>query len=562
MSYLFQTQPFRSWIQRFRLLLIVSPILLALTSPFLLDWRLKSYLERYGTLLNGAEVNIGALSFSLFRGKVSLQGIQITHHTRSTNNLLEIDEISFDFERAALFSRRLVISQMKIEGIRLNKPREQSGYVDMEEFHPLPPTALMDRIAPGIYDSVRASLGQSPLRNLVQITMGHGARNRIDGLAQEFVTHQEIKRFETQLDQLIVGWDRAAETIQKGELGNDELGISERIQSLVHLRNQIQQESHSFSSQVTNVENNIPIDLERTLAKLGMAPFKEADLTQQLLGKRVLNHLERLAYWVEVSRRRLSGNTLMTAGGPTTSGRPSIEIRNIVLHSVANGVPYQGTISGTITGLSTLPVGRTLPIRIAVEADFPSLNISGIKLNVVVDHTQPTPQEELKLSVTSLPLYQWELENSNDLKLSLATGNGGLKFESVTSGPQVNASWNVKVANAQFEIVSQSSGFNSTLREILSPFAPLLELSGHSSGTLDKIQVHNESAFGKELALQLGMKYQSALRGVEEATRDQLTARFVPALRRLERRIESASSQAQNRLSNSIQTWEIKRGSG
>jgi hypothetical protein len=271
-----------------------------------------------------------------------------------------------------------------------------------------------------------------------------------------------------------------------------------------------------------------------------------------------LNLLERLAYWVEVSRRGLSTDKIMTAGGPSVSPEAQIEIRRIEVRSQAGGSAYQGTIRAQITGLSTLPVGKKSPLRVDMEADFPSLQIQGLRLKALVDHTFPTPKEELSLVVDSFPIYHWPLENSNSLKVSLVSANAGLDFQMQMQNEQMDAHWKIKATDASFETSSQSAALESTLREILEPLHSRLELSGQSVGTLNNIQVSNESDFGKLLASRLGEKYNSALRGASEATRDRLTARFIPALHKLQRRNESAALQALNRVATTMKTLELK----
>ncbi len=545
MSYPFNTSLLRSQLRRWRPWFIAAPFVVILATPFLFDWAVKTYLERYGTLLNGAEVNIDRFNFSLLQGKATIRGIQVTHHTQSSINLVEIDEVNFDFERQALLSRRLVIPQMKILGIRLNKPRERSGYVDMEEFHPLPPTALMDRIAPGVYDSARASLGESPLRSLAQISLAQAARARLDSLAKEFPAYHQIKGYQANLDNLIVDWDRSVENLENN-------------QSAQALIAKVQEQAVAFAQNLEKTQTDLEIDMGRILAKKGLAPLQEADLTPQLIGKRALNHLERLAYWIEVSRRKLPTEAMMTAGGVPVAAQPRIEIRNIAVLSQADGSPYQGAVDGTITSLSTLPVGRKNPVRIDIRADFPGLQIQGLKLSASVDHTRLPSQEDLRLDVQAFPLKQWELEKSSDFNFILKSGVASLGFESRNVGQETESKWQVTVNEPRFEIQSKSLALNSSLQETLAPFSKTLDLSGSASGTLHKIELQNQSALGRELATSIGIKYFAALRGIEEATQDQLRSRFIPALRQLKDRLEVASTQTQNRIAANSHRWDSK----
>src|SRR3954471_14115036 len=155
MAYMQTTNKVRLFLRRWgKPALFVGSFLLVVSSPFLLNYGLRSYLENYASILNGAQVTIKDFDISLFRGTCEMSGIEVTHHTQLMRNIVEVDEVRFDFERLPLLSLKLVVPSLHVEGVHFDTARERSGVLEVDDPASLPSTALLDRIAPGVFDTV------------------------------------------------------------------------------------------------------------------------------------------------------------------------------------------------------------------------------------------------------------------------------------------------------------------------------------------------------------------------------------------------------------------------
>lgn len=559
-------KPSRLWRRRGIALAFLLLIAIATTTHFGMEWALRQALEHYATRLNGAIVSIEEVRLSLLQGRGSIHGVHITHHVQPMRNLLEIDEIRFHFQRRPLFSLKLSIPAMHIEGVRYNTPRERSGLPPIESEN-LFTTALLDRVAPAAYDPVRTTLGQSPLRSLGLLSLGLGARNTVELMQREFESHQRLKTLEQELDRLLTAWDQAAAKLGAHHLENSDESELQRARTLLA---KVEREYQSLADRVEKIPQSVPGDTKRVLRRLGLPDLATEDFTRELLGRRTLNHLERLSYWVDLSRRRLgAGSTFGSlayprAAGPlgtevrfpTEDSLPRLSIRRITLHSDAGENQNQGNVVGTISDLSSEVGVDYRPVRVDIEAEFPGLRIFGLCLNAVLDHGRQEPHDQVELSIGSFPLADWTVEETPDLRVSMDSRVASLAFHSDFQGATISADWTANVRNAEFSVTSRHRPLENTLREIFLPLSTSISVSGSVSGTPSNLEFKIQSNVGRRLATAVGDRFRLPMHAAEEAIRSELEDRFTPAVERLRTRVRNGHTQIASRLLERIEELE------
>lgn len=545
------------------LMLVVA---IVATAHFGMEWALRQALEHYATRLNGAIVSVEDVRISLLQGRGSVHGVQITHHVRPMRNLLEIDEIRFRFQRRPLLSLKLSIPAMHIEGIRYNTPRERSGLPPADSEN-LFTTALLDRVAPAAYDPVRAALGQSPLRNLGLLSLGLGARNTVELMQREFESHQRLKSLEQELDRLLTAWDQAAAKLGAHQLENSEESELQRARTLLA---KVEREYENLADRVEKIPQSIAGDTQRVLRRLGLPDLATEDFTRELLGRRTLNHLERLSYWVDLSRRRLGAGAgpgalaYPRAAGPlgtevrfpTEDSLPRLSIRRVTLHSDAGENENQGNVVGTITDLSSEMGVDYRPLHVDLEAEFPGLRIFGLRMNALLDHGRKEPHDQVELSIGSFPLTDWTVEETPDLRVSMDSRVASLAFHSDFQGHTISADWTANVRNAEFSVTSRHRPLENTLKDIFLPLSTSISVSGSVSGTPSNLEFKIQSNIGRRLATAVGDRFRLPMHAAEEAIRGELEDRFAPAVDRLRARVRNGHTQIASRLLERIEELE------
>ena len=538
--------------------LFVTTFVLVVSAPFLLNFAVKNWIEHYASRLNGAQVTLRSLNLSLVRGVCEIEGIQIAHHTQPMSNLLEIDEVRVEFERTPLLSFKLIVPEVRVQGVRYATSRERSGVLDESDPSAYETTALLDRIAPGVYDSVKAEMGETPLRNLGQVSQGFAMRKSVDPVHQQLEVYQRVKSLENEFDHHLLVWEQENDRLSHG------LTHEEKLNRLRALKTRAQQESADLLARLDRVFEAAPKDVERILNKIGLPNLKTDDFTRALIGRRTLNHLERIAYWVDLSRRKmgLSTSSLATQSRHASTGTPAVEtapkdlprlwIRKAVFSSTAGSDKHRANLSGEIVDIASGPLGPAYPMVINLRGDFPGLRILGLRLRAMVDHSRAEPKEDLIFEVGSFPLSDWAIEQSADLKMIVASGQVGLGFQSEFNGPTVSGDWNVTLQNADVEITSRFPLMEQTLRQVFSPPLGPIQVTGKVEGTLGKVNFHVSSPLGRVIAQALSETFKRPMQTAFDTIHDELSDRFLPHLAKLKTRVRHTSRLFDERMNEAL----------
>jgi len=527
--------------------------------------------ESYASRLNGAQVNIRSLKLSFLAGECVMRGVEIAHHINPMRNLLEIGEIRLKFEFLPLLSLKLIIPELEIQTVRYKTKRTSSGILETDSEYAS--TAFLDRVAPISLSTVRGVQEDSRLRNLGQLSLGIGAKATVSQMWRELETQRRIRDTENELEKRLVAWEEAAAhlgTEARERSAQEKEGDLRRAENLAA---KVSRETETLLNEVNAIRSSIPSDVLRVTKRIGLPHLDGEDFTQELLGKRTLNHLERLSYWVELSRRRMAWHppdrkiTLapyFSAWGHEVHFRdanslPRFWLKKATVSSTAGSDPNTGNIQGTLTNLTSDPA-HSKPLRLDIEADFPGLSIFGAELHSRVDHTGAEPQEQFEFSIDSFLMNDWYLEQSPELKIGVAAATASLTFQADYRANLVSAQWNVELRNSEFNVASRYRQLQSTLREAFAPHTDSLTVSGSISGPQKELVFDVRSNIGKTLAQALGDKFTLSLRAAEETIHSELTDRFDDPIERLRRRVNAAGLQMQTRFTEVIAELKGRKG--
>jgi hypothetical protein len=536
---------------------IASLILILVTSPWTAEWALKNWIESYASTLNGAEVNIGKLSFSLWRGTAKLENIQITHHTQPLENLFAVHSVELQFDRLALLQSRLWIPSMKVNGIEFRSRREQSGFTVAERANSLEPTPLLDRLRPGAFSDALSQWGELPLKTIATLSLGQSGHFVTDAVRSQLPSVQALIKLEQSLEDRAVRWERHLQAYSKPQAAPSDFSPANRIQQLGKLREEVLSESKELASEGTRLGQSLPQDIHHLFKGAGFSLPENGDLTGELFGKRAVGYLERIAYWVEVSRRHQDFAPMIAATGAPTSLAPTIQIDEITFLSTASEKPSQGTITGTMEGLTSYPVGRKRPLFGNFDIAFPGLGIGNVKLDFLVDHTTSQPREEANLEVASA-ISDWRIEQQPEIQWKVSGGAAAITIKVRSAEKELHSSWKIRVAYPKFEITSKSEDLVRSLRSV---HCETLEIGGNASGAFSKPKIEISSNFGIPVATALQRDFRSTLESNQESIRQSLVSSFEPRLTRLMQRSEQYRDSMIEKIKGSTDAWNRNQAS-
>ena len=103
---------------------VVLTGLIALFFVLFLDGIIKNALEDQGSRMMESQIDVGSLSTSLLSQAVDIGKLQIANADKLDENLIQVGSIKFDFDGGRALSKKVVIDDMRLEGLLLNQKRK------------------------------------------------------------------------------------------------------------------------------------------------------------------------------------------------------------------------------------------------------------------------------------------------------------------------------------------------------------------------------------------------------------------------------------------------------
>ena len=89
-----------------------------------LDAIIKDTIEDQGSRVMESQIDVGSLSTSLLSQSIDIGNLQIANADQLDENLVQAGRIKFDFDGGRALSKKVIIDNMILEGLRLNQKRE------------------------------------------------------------------------------------------------------------------------------------------------------------------------------------------------------------------------------------------------------------------------------------------------------------------------------------------------------------------------------------------------------------------------------------------------------
>jgi uncharacterized protein (TIGR03545 family) len=143
-------------------------------------------------------------------------------------------------------------------------------------------------------------------------------------------------------------------------------------------------------------------------------------------------------------------------------------------------------LSGEINDVTTNPAMVGRPMKATIKGNFPQQGVSGIKAELVVDHTTTAPVERLVMEVGQYGVAGRSLVDSPNVGLGFSRAEGAVKFAAELRGDNVDVRMNNRFTNVALETSAKSE----VVREMISASVAGLDqvnMDAHVTGTWSKL---------------------------------------------------------------------------
>ncbi len=442
---------------------------------FLVDSIVKSSIEKYGTQAVGAKVDVAKADLSLFPAGLELVGLQITNPEETMKNAAEISKIKVAIDSVQLLRRKIIVTDMSLEGVRFDTPRKKSGALKKStaksgiKKQPSPPGSESFSLPAFEIPSVNDILKKEELKSLTLIGSFQSdlqdEKKKWEQLLRELPDKKKFEGYKARIKKI--------KSSTQGKLGSllDSAGDAASIQKEIKTDlEKIKTAVDDFDNQLSSFENRFkqiskaPLeDLERLKNKYSFSAQGLANMSRMLFGEKINDWVNKAIAWQDrlqpLLQRSSEGNKgpekVKPLRGRGVNVRfkeyrplPDFLIQNVKTHIVLKA----GELTGNIKNITPDQAILGLPLTFEFAGDQLE-KIGSIKLDGKADYVVPSrTQNSINLSLKKLTINNLVLSDDAKFPVSLDKAIAYVDMQASMRGNNIKSN-----INAAFDGVTVSS---------------------------------------------------------------------------------------------------------
>jgi uncharacterized protein (TIGR03545 family) len=518
----------------------------ALFSFLFKDVFVKRFIETSGTKVVGARVELEDARLSLFPPALTLKGLQVANPEEPLSNAIEAARITGTLDGASLLRRRVIINEMRVEGIRFNTLRMNPGAL-----RELPATA--SRKGEQLSSSEVFSLGLPGVEKIVE--QADLLSPKLAGSLQA-ESKRAKERWEKRLTDL-PGGDNAAEYQRRTEALKDTKAAAsgqrlhkDVLRDLEKLRGAQQElaaEIASLRERTVQLERAPVDDFRRLRERVSASPQGLTSYSRLLFVPKVSLWVERGVLWHERLLPFLQrGGSRKGAVKPLTG--PGFDVRfkeyqplpDFLIRSVTAAAELGlGEVAGWVRNLTPDQNVLGQPMTFAFAGGgLPragSLTLEGEADRV----SRSTEGDTMKLQIKDFRVENVAVSAFAGVPVTLVSGTGTLEAQAVFNPAGIFLDLNLAVDPARLS-VEEGKGSESIREALSSALARTVRFNVKASarGTVKEYRVNVTSDLEDVLKEAVAAEVKGQFAKVEDQVRSVMAAKLTGPFREVRTNIE------------------------
>jgi uncharacterized protein (TIGR03545 family) len=469
--------------------------------------------ERGGTSILGARVDVRSFHLSLGRGSATLRGLVVASPFDSLENLFEADELTSDIDPLPLLEKKVAIDRLAATGLRFGTARTTSGFVSSS--------------GPGATSQIMANVKSWAAQPALQVPVLQLAEGKlkVDSLdPRKLQTVQAAESLAARADSSRRAWTTAFDSLDVRATTDSATAFAQRLQGahatdLALLRDarrmldRVKQTRDRLAALDRGVKRGVDV-LDQGMAALQTArqqdyafaknlirlpPIDATAIAWVLFGPEAVRKFQRALYYTQLARTYMPPGLLprahpgprrlrragTTVEFPRANRPPGFLLRDAELSFIL-GTDSAGARSyaGRLQGLTSAPALYGRPTTFEVRA--PAVSADG-----QLDHVHATARDFVGGSVHGVALPAIALPG---LLLRVTPGRGDVTLAFGLYGDSLRGRWTVSAPAATWQKDSGSApGLAADLVWRAVSEITNLDLTAELGGTLSHPELHVRS---------------------------------------------------------------------
>jgi len=504
------------------------------------DRVVEHYIEKAGTSLVGAKVELDRADLSLFPLGLTLTGLQVTDPSSPMRNAVECERIAGLVDGMGLLLGKTVIDEMSVEGVRLNTKREYSGALEKAAPGAAEEPPLLTFEIPDVMEVLKKE-------DLESLRLAEEIKGRISSDRAKFTAairnlpdEKKLKAYRSRLEALKAKAAGPAEALSKaGEILALKKEIEADADNIKTLANDAEKTVGYYRERVEFALNAPSRDLKRLVEKYSITAQGLNNLSRLFFGGELVRWADAALMWrakadrvmkaykgdegVEVRPRGKGADVRFPERAPT----PDFLIRKALVSVKLPSGDFEGRVLNITGGQHILKAPMTFEFSGVRLKGLDSMSLSG-EMNRVVPGK---PRDYASFNVRGYKVKEIDIARGGSMPLRLKTGRADLAVTAEIKGAAFDAGLKASLAGLELA-AGRADEKNAFLRAGAEAVSRVkgFGLEARASGTVDDYGVSVSSDLDRVLMDSAGSviaektaEFRAKLsKKIEEETREKL----------------------------------------
>ena len=560
-----------------------------------LDTFIRKALIAGGEKAFGAKVEIAGVKTRLRNMSVAINGVAVADKDNRWRNVFETESLRFSMEPLPLLSKKVIINEMSVAGIRWGTQRATSGA--------LPPRKLKKiAAARGREDENSATSrllnklkekGKSEIASLPALQTVENAQNALKDISVDkalaslaLQSPAEIEKIKTDISERSAQFSAGVEGLQidektakAGALLNElkevriqNLSDLEQIRSKIDEINRTKDELEKTYKDVQSLQSQVSSafgdtknilarleeaknrDFQSLMSKMQLPTFSYNNIAQALFGQMWINRVNSVIHYIHLARKYMparSGKDKKVARQrlrgidvkfPKENALPDFLIRTVSLSGTTGGPGKTGEaldFKGVAANITSDPVLLGKPVTAVIVG---TQGTKRLNLGAAFDHTTANTTDRIDISYVGLPAKDFNIPSSEYLP-AFNEGTVG-----ITSSFMLKSSATVDCyMDAVLSGINASAGINEIAAQL---WKGVTEIKIHSAlaGSMDNPALSVSSNLDDILSANIKNLYGEKLAEVQNKARAEIDRLTLEKKRELLAQAASAKETILNQI--------------
>ena len=480
-----------------------------------MDGIVRRMLEKGGTAIIGAEVDLARAQVTLVPLGITLQGLQVTDPQAPEKNSMEVSRIAFSLDSLNLFRRKVIVNEMSAEGMQFGTVRKRPGKVVVPPLK-MPEEKKKESALPSFeMPDVKTVLQQEKFESPALIEQAQADLKKKTETWQKTVASMPDKAALDAYQERVKKLKEAQKGGLKGlkSAGADALALTKELNrdldAVKKAKAAFGTDLAAAKALVDKAEKSPQDDVRRIADKYSITSEGLANLSQTLFGGSVRGWIDTSVLWYgrlkpmfeRSGEKKGNVRTVKPLRGRGVDVRFKEErpMPDFLIGTVkASLKPEAGAFTGTIRNITPDQdvLGKPLTFVFSGSGlnEAQSANIAG-----TLDHRKTDlPEDDMELAVRGYKAAGLTLSSAASLPVSLQEGTMDLELKGRRDAKVISARCVARVKGAKLNTgIGESGGaFAKAIRSSLAKVSAFT-LTADITGTPDNYQVKVSSDLDK-----------------------------------------------------------------